>query len=164
LRQSKAANRPSLDRIDGQRAAVDAPTGPRAQVLVVVAQMPHEIGDSSLAGAVGDRPVVGDAGYPAQRVVRLVAWGVDLADDRVLGAGHRGERGHGGPHTVAAVVAAHRLQRARRVGQAQFGCLSEQFGDVVESAVVNGRGVQVHQVGHGQPVGGGELHAVSPNR
>ena len=80
--RSKAPNRPRLNSIDRQRAAVDAPAGTRAQVFVVVAQMPHQIGDLISVGS----PVVCDTRDAAQRVIAVVARGIDLADDRVLRA------------------------------------------------------------------------------
>jgi hypothetical protein len=85
---------------------VDAPTRPGAHVLVVVAQMPYQV-----AGlAVGDGPVVRDAGDATEGVVAIVARGVHLADDRVLGSGDGGQRGHRAAHAVASVVLPHRLQ------------------------------------------------------
>jgi hypothetical protein len=89
---------------------VDAPSGPRTQIFVVVTQVPHQVGDSALAGATLDRPVVGDAGDATQRVVRFVTGGVHLADDGVFGAGHPGQGRQRRAHAVPAVVAAHRLQ------------------------------------------------------
>ncbi|RWA22199.1 hypothetical protein MELE44368_14245 [Mycolicibacterium elephantis DSM 44368] len=77
--------------------------------------MPDQVGDA----AVGRRPVVSDAGDPAQGVAALVTGGVHLADDRVFGAGDLGrisQRRQRRAHAVAAVHAAHRLQRPRRVG------------------------------------------------
>ena len=133
---------------------MDAPAFRRAQVLVVVAQMPHQIG----RGIAGHRPVVGHACDPAQRVVAVIAPGVHLADDRVLGAGHPGQRRQRSAHPVAAVVAAHRVQRFWRVRDSQFGCLGEQFDDVVEPAVVHRRGVEMHQITDRQPVGDVEAH------
>jgi len=62
--------------------------------------MPHQVGDLLVCGG----PVVGDAGDAAQRVVEVLAGGVHLADDRVLGAGHRGQRAQRRPHPVAAAV------------------------------------------------------------
>jgi hypothetical protein len=103
---------------------VDPPAGRCPQVFVVIAQMPDQIGDLTFA----DRPVVGDTGDPAQRVVGAVAGCIHFADDRMLGAGHRGrvgQRCHRGPDTVAAVVPAHRLQRPGRLGQPQFCCAGE---------------------------------------
>jgi hypothetical protein len=51
-------------------------------VFVVVAQVPHHIGDTAL----GPAPVVGDTGDAAQRVSEVGGRGVHLTDDRVLGA------------------------------------------------------------------------------
>ncbi len=66
-----------------------------------------------------------DARDAAQRVVGILACGVHLADDRVFGPVDGGQCGHRGADPIAAVVMAHRLQRSRRVGQPQFGCLGE---------------------------------------
>src|SRR4029078_1108224 len=62
---SKAANPAGRDSVDGQRAAVNPPPGPRAQILVVVTQMPHHIAYLSIS----DRPVGGDARDADQRIV-----------------------------------------------------------------------------------------------
>jgi hypothetical protein len=109
---SKPANRARLDSVDGQRPPVDPPARPRAQILIVVPQMPYQVSDVP----VGDRPVVSDARDAAQRIVGVVPGGVHLADDRVFGSGHRGQRGHRLPHPFPAVVMAHRLKRPRWVG------------------------------------------------
>jgi hypothetical protein len=66
-----------------------------------------------------------DACDSAQRVAGILACGVHLADDRVLGPFDGGQCGHRGADAVAAVVMAHRLQRSGWVGQPQFGCLGE---------------------------------------
>ena len=80
--RSKAPNRPRLNSIDRQGAAVDAPAGTRAQVFVVVAQVPHQVGDL----AVAEGPMVCHTGDAAQRIVGVRAGGIHLADDRVLRA------------------------------------------------------------------------------
>ena len=77
-----------LDRVDGERAAVDPPAGRRPHVLVVISQMPDQVGDLIVGG---DRPVMRNAGDPAQRVVDAVACGIYFADDRMLCAGHGGQ-------------------------------------------------------------------------
>ena len=64
-RRSETTHRVCLDSVDGQCATVDSPTGRRPHVLVVIAQMPDQVGDL----IVGDRPVMRNAGDPAQRVV-----------------------------------------------------------------------------------------------
>jgi hypothetical protein len=110
--RSKPMNRAGLDDVDGERTAVDPPARPRAQVLVVVAQVPHQVGDLPA----GDGPVVSDACDPAQRIVGVVAGGIHLTNDGVFGSGYRGQRGHRLPHPLAAVVMAHRLKRSGRVG------------------------------------------------
>ena len=110
-RRSEATNRVCLDSVDGQCAAVDSPAGRRPHVLVVISQMPDQVGDL----IVGDGPVMRDAGDPAQCVVDAVARGIHLADDGMLGAGHGGQRRHRGADTVAAMVRAHRLQRPGRI-------------------------------------------------
>jgi hypothetical protein len=69
---------------------VDPPAGPRPHVLVVVSQVPHEIGDL----IAGDGPVMSDTRDSAQRVVGIVARGIHLSDDRVLGAGNPRQRCH----------------------------------------------------------------------
>ncbi|KUI13920.1 hypothetical protein AU191_12690 [Mycolicibacterium acapulense] len=66
---------------------MDSPSGPCPQILVVIAQMPHQIRRLTVA----DRPVVGDARDAAECVVGFVGRGVHLADDRVFGPGHRGQ-------------------------------------------------------------------------
>jgi hypothetical protein len=139
-----------LDRVDGQGPAVDTPPRRGAQVFVVVAQVPHQV-------RVG-RPVMGHAGDPAQRVAGVVAGGVHLADDRVLGPGDRLERRQRFTHTRATAMDTHRLERPRRVGKPQFCSLGEQFGHIGETAVVDCRGVQMHQVGEREPVGHREGH------
>ena len=63
------------------------------------------------------------------------------------------QRLHRGADAVAAVQHPNRVQCARWIGEVQFGCLGEQFDDVVEAAVVDGSRVQMHQVGHRQAVG-----------
>ena len=80
--RSKAPNRPRLNSIDRQRAAVDAPAGPRPKVFVVVAQMPDQVGDF----AVGEAPMVCHTGDAAQRIIGVRAGGIHIADDRVLRA------------------------------------------------------------------------------
>jgi hypothetical protein len=89
-----------LNSIDRQRPAVYSPTGPRAQVFVVVAQMPDQI----VRLSVGDAEVVCDASDSAQRVAGIRAWCIHLADDRVLGAGQAGQARHRASYTVATAV------------------------------------------------------------
>jgi hypothetical protein len=93
-----------------------------------------------------------DTSDPAQRVVGALARGVHLADDRMFCAGHRGQRRHRGADTVAAVMDTYRLQRARRIWQPQFGYGREQFEHVVEAPIVDGRRIEMNQVGDRQPV------------
>jgi hypothetical protein len=83
--------------------------------------MPDQVGDL----IVGNRPVMRDAGDPAQCIVDVVARGIHFADDRMLCAGHGGQRRHRGADTVAAMVWAHRLQRAGRIRQPQFRRVGE---------------------------------------
>jgi hypothetical protein len=111
--RSQAADRPRLDRVDGQRAAVDAPAGAGAQILVVVPQVPHQVGGA----VVGDAEMVCDAGDAAQRVVPVGSRRVHLADDRVLGSRQSGQRAHRGPDAVAATERAHRLERSGWIGE-----------------------------------------------
>jgi hypothetical protein len=132
---------------------VDAPSRLRPQVLVVVAQVPDEIGHLITR----PRPVVRDGRDPSQCVVGLGHVGVHLADDRVFGALDH-QRRHGGADAVAAAQRPHRLKRARWIRQAQLGCLGEQFDHVVESAVVDGGRVQVNQIGQCQTVRGRQGH------
>lgn len=89
--------------------------------------------------------------------------GIHLAEDRVLGALHAGDGGKRRAHPVLSVMAAHRLQRPRRVGQPQLRGVGEQGDHVIEPAVVDRRGVQVHEVGDGEPVGHVERHGRSPS-
>lgn len=152
---SETPNRLRLNSIDSQGAAVDAPAGPRAQVLVVVAQMPDQVGRLIVAHA----EVVCDAGDAAQRVVGVRTGRVDLAHDRVLGARNARQRRHGRVDTVTALVATDGVKRSRWVRQPQFGCLGEQFDDIAEAAVVDGRGVEMNKVGQRQPVRDGKRHA-----
>jgi hypothetical protein len=119
--RSKAENRPRLNSVDRQRAAVDAPSGPGAQVLVVVAQVPHQIGDLAVVKA----PVVRHTGDAAKRVVGIGARRIHLADDRVLGSGDTRQGGHRRAHAVPALAVAHRLERSRRVRKPEFGCVGE---------------------------------------
>jgi len=139
---------------------VDAPAGRGAQVLVVVAQVPHQVGDL----AVASRPVVRDARDAAKGVVRFGLRGVHLADELMLGPFDGHQRSHCGAHPGLASVHPHRSELVRRIWDAQFRCIGEQFDDVAEAAVVDGRRVQVDEIGEGQPVGERELHAVSTNR
>jgi len=73
--------------------------------------MPDEIGDL----VSGDGPVMSDARDAAQSIVGIVARGIHLADDRVLGAGHARQRRHRRADTVAAMLSAYRFQRTWRV-------------------------------------------------
>lgn len=50
------------------------------------------------------------------------------------------------------------LERLRGTGEAEFRCVGEQFGDVVEASVVDGGRVEVDEIGEGEPVRNGELH------
>jgi hypothetical protein len=119
--------------------------------------MPHGVGDA----AVVDRPVVRDAGDPSESVIVMRPFGVHLADDRVLGAMHAGDGRQCRAHPVMPLMAPHRLQRPRRVGQPQLRGVGEQGDHVIEPAVVDGRGVQVDEVGDGEPVGHVERHGRS---
>jgi hypothetical protein len=110
-----------LDRVDGEGAAVDSPACLRAQVLVVVAQVPHQIGH--LAVPLG--PVVGDAGDATQRIVGLGRRGVHLAHDRVLGPVDASQGVHRGAHAGFAKLHADRIELMGRIGQAQFCGVSE---------------------------------------
>jgi hypothetical protein len=95
-----------LNSIDRQRPAVYSPTEPRAQVFVVVAQMPDQIGKLS----VGDTEVVCDASDSAQRVAGIRPGCIDLADDCVLGAREAGQARHRAADTVAATVGEDRIE------------------------------------------------------
>ena len=121
--------------------------------------MPDEIGH--LVGVT--RPMVGHGGDPAKRVTRFRSRRVHLADDRVLGTIDY-QRRHRCTDAVTAVQHPNRLQRTRRIGQVQFGCLGEQFDDVLEAAVIDACRVQVHQVGNCQPVGDGQRHVNASRR
>ncbi|OBK78766.1 hypothetical protein A5651_02270 [Mycobacterium sp. 1274761.0] len=88
-----------------------APARTRSQILVVVAQVPHQIG-----GLVAGGEMVCDAGDPAQCVVGVRARGVDLADDRMLGARHVRQRRHRRADTPAALVMTDGIKRAGRIG------------------------------------------------
>ncbi|CDO05395.1 hypothetical protein BN977_00163 [Mycolicibacterium cosmeticum] len=99
-----------LERVDGERPAVDAPTRRGAQVFVVVAQVPHHIVDLGAAVA----PMMGNTGDPAQRVSGLRAGRIDLTDDGVLGAVDRGEGGHGSANTRMAMFGPRGRQLVRR--------------------------------------------------
>ena len=152
---SDAADRTGLDRIDGQRAAVEAPPVRCAQILVVVAQVPHQIRSRAISV---QRPVVCDTGDASQRVTAVVAGRINLTDDRVLGAGDPRERCQRGPHAGSAVMRAHRVQGSRRIGGPQFCCRGEQFSYIVEPSVVDGGGVKMDQVGDCEPVGDVQRH------
>jgi hypothetical protein len=95
-----------LNSIDRERPAVYSPTGPCAQVFVVVAQMPDQIGRLS----VDDAEVVCDAGDSAQRVAGIRAWCIHLADDGVLCAREAGQGRHRATYTVAAAVREDRIE------------------------------------------------------
>jgi hypothetical protein len=100
---------------------MDPPARRRPHVLVVVAQVPHEVGDLRT----GDTPVMGDAGDPAERVIGFIAGGIHLADDRVFGARDVSERSHRRAHTVTATAMTDRPQHVWRAGQPQFRCVGE---------------------------------------
>lgn len=112
---------------------MDPPPRLRPHVLVVVTDVPDKIGH--LFGAT--RPVMGDGRDPAERIARYRTLGVHLANDRVLGPSDD-ERLHRGADAVSAMQHPNRVQDARRIGQMQFGCLREQFDDVVEAAIIDG--------------------------
>ena len=162
---SKTTNRPGLNSVDGQRAAMDAPAGLGAQIFVVVAQMPDQVRDSPASGRcpqfIGEAPMMGDTGNAAQRVIGVRSGGVDLADDRVFGAVDSGKRAQRRAHAVVAPVPVDGLKESRRVGQPQFGGLGEQFDDLAESAVIDRGGVDVYQVGQRQPVRDAQVHLCS---
>ena len=158
--QSKAPNRPRLNSIDRQRAAVNAPTGPRAQVFVVVAQVPHQIRDLIDVPC----PVMRDARDATQCVVGFRASGVDLADDRVLGAVDGRERCHGCAHPVATAVRSHRFQSIRRIREAQFSCVGKQFEDIGKPTVVDAGRVEMDQVSQCEPVRGSQTHVLNASR
>jgi len=61
--------------------------------------MPHQIGDLT----VGQRPVMRDAGDPAQCVVDALARGIHLADDGMFSPGDLGQGRHRGTDTVTAM-------------------------------------------------------------
>jgi len=98
--QSKAPNRPRLNSIDRQRAAVNAPTGPRAQVFVVVAQVPGQVGHVIAV----DGEMVCDTGDSAERIVGVASRSEDLADYRVLCPRNARQRRHRRPDAVVAAV------------------------------------------------------------
>jgi hypothetical protein len=100
---------------------MDAPPRLRAQVFVVIAEVPDQIGHLAVATS----PMVGDGRDAPQRVAGLRPVGIHLADDGVLGALDRQECIHRGADAVAALLQPNRLQRMWRIGQAQFGCLGE---------------------------------------
>lgn len=133
---------------------MEPPAPRRAQVFVVVTEVPHHVG----GGFPGDGPMVGHAGDPAQRVVGIVTAGVHLADDRMLGPRHGGKSRQCRADAVAAMVAAYRIQRSRRVGHAQFRCLGEEFDHIGEPAVIHGGGVEVHEITDREPVRHIETH------
>jgi hypothetical protein len=83
-----------------------SPAESRAQVFVVVAQMPNQIGRLS----VGDAEMVCQASNPAQRIVGIRAWRIDLADDRMLGARETGQGRHHAAYTVGATVGEDRIE------------------------------------------------------
>ncbi|BBY15817.1 hypothetical protein MLIT_14090 [Mycolicibacterium litorale] len=139
---------------------MEPPSRRGAPVFVVITQMPHDVADLT----VGDAPVVRDAGDPAQGVSGIGGVGVHLTDDGVLGALHAGQRRHRVADTVVAVQVPLGFQDPRGIGQPQLGGLGEQPHHVLETAVVDGGGVEVHQVGHRKTVGGGQAHEISPNR
>jgi hypothetical protein len=58
-----------------------------------------------------------DASDPAQCVVGVGAGGIDLADDRVLGAGDSRQRRHCRAEAVATTVVADGVERPRRIRQ-----------------------------------------------
>src|SRR4051794_25851561 len=104
--RSKAPNLMGLNSIDRQRPAVYSPTGPCAQIFVVVAQMQDEI----VRLSVDDAEVVCDASDSAQRVTGIRAWCIHLADDRVLGARKAGQGRHRAAYTLASAVREDRIE------------------------------------------------------
>src|SRR5689334_3137300 len=154
--RSQTPDRHRLNSIDGERTAVKSPARAGAQILVVVTHVPDQVG--RLLFTEGE--MVCDAGDSTQCVVGVGAGRIDLADDCVLGACDAGQRRHRRVDPAAALMVLHGVERSRWVGQPQFGCLGEQFGDIAEAAVIDGRGIEVHQVGQGQPVRDGKCHAV----
>jgi hypothetical protein len=75
--------------------------------------MPDDVGQ--LLGI--DAEMVCDAGDSAQCVVVVRSGGVDLADDRVLGADKAGQRRHCRADPVATLVVEDGVERSRRIGQ-----------------------------------------------
>jgi hypothetical protein len=108
--------------------------------------------------------MVRDTGDAAQRVVGFGLCGVHLADELVLGPLNVRQRSHRGAHPCPAAVDTHRSELSRRIRQPQFRCVGEQFDDVFETSVVDGRPVQMDQVGERQPVGDRDPHALSAKR
>ncbi len=96
--------------------------------------------------------MMGHAGDSAQRIAGIVAGGVDLADDRMLGPRHGGKCRQRRANTVATVVAAYRIQRPRRVGHPQFRCLGEEFDHVGEPAVIDPGSVEMDEITDRKPV------------
>jgi hypothetical protein len=103
---SQAADLPDLDGVDGQRAAVDAPSGLRPEILVVVSQVPDDV----LRAALTPCPVMRDAGDASERIPGFGTRGVDLADDRVLGAFDTCQCRHGTADGGSAAMGVHGLQ------------------------------------------------------
>ena len=95
-----------LNSIDRQRPAVYSPAGARAQVFVVIAQMPDQIRHL----LIGDAEMMCDACDSTQRIVEVRAGRIHLADDRVLGARETGQGRHRGAYTVAAAVREDRIE------------------------------------------------------
>jgi hypothetical protein len=104
---SQAADLPDLDGVDGQRAAVDAPSGLRPEILVVVSQVPDDV---LRAAALAACPVMRDAGDASECIPGLGTRRVDLADDSVFGALDTCQRRHGTADGRSATVGVHGLQ------------------------------------------------------
>jgi hypothetical protein len=116
--------------------------------------MPDQVGDLPVA----DAEMMCHTGDAAQRIVGVGTGCIDLANDRMFGAGKTGQCRHRRPNTVTAPVTAHRVKGTRRIRKPQFGCLGEQFDDVVEAPVVDGGGVDVDEISQRQTVRHGEDH------
>ena len=98
--RSKAADRLRLNSVDREGTAVDPPARTRAQIFVVVAQVPGQVGHVIAV----DGEMVCNTGDSTERIVGVASRSEDLADYRVLCPRNARQRRHRRPDAVVAAV------------------------------------------------------------